>query len=82
MFVFCMSPFSKAFNSKHQLVEIENDKGSYATNHLLFIDDIKLMAKEEDVCKSMLDETMAFFKRVGLEINKKNLLPTQIYAQT
>lgn len=40
------------------------------TNHLLFIDDLKLFAHSEDTLKNMVDETENFFKTIGLEMNK------------
>ena len=40
-FVLCMDPLSKKLNLIYPKVEVETDKMSYTSNHLLFIDDLK-----------------------------------------
>jgi hypothetical protein len=42
----------------------------YATNHLLFVDDLKLMAESDEDLKMFMKETKEFFKAIGLEMNK------------
>ncbi|XP_015189380.1 PREDICTED: uncharacterized protein LOC107073304 [Polistes dominula] len=72
LFVICMDPLSKKLNSIYPMVnvEIEKDK-SYMTNHLLFIDDIKLISKDKEILKRLMTEVMKFFELVGLEKNKE-----------
>ena len=42
----------------------------YITNHLLFVDDLKLLAESEETLKLLMKETKGFFDTVGLELNK------------
>jgi hypothetical protein len=72
LFVVCMDPLSKCLNAKFPMVQIPiNKEESYSTNHLLFIDDLKLMAENETTLEKMLEETLEFCKTVNLEINPK-----------
>jgi hypothetical protein len=50
------------------MVQIPIDKEeSYSTNHLLFIDDLKLLAENETTLGKMMEETMEFCKIVILK---------------
>ncbi|KAF9761631.1 hypothetical protein NGRA_2506 [Nosema granulosis] len=52
------------------MVQIPIDKEEcYSTNHLLFIDDLKLLAEDESTLGKMMEETMEFCETVNLEIN-------------
>lgn len=65
-----MVPLSKLLNSMFPKVQIPiNEKRSYCTNHLLFIDDLKIMAERESTVQIITNETKRFFSIVGLEIN-------------
>lgn len=70
LFVLCLDPLSKRLNGIFPKVEVKTDERNYMTNHLLFIDDLKLFAHSEDTLKNMVDETENFFKTIGLEMNK------------
>jgi Reverse transcriptase (RNA-dependent DNA polymerase) len=69
LFVLCIDPLSKKLNSKFEKITIKTDGDSHLTNHLLFIDDLKLFSIKDDVVKEMVDETKKFFKTIGLELN-------------
>ena len=49
---------------------IKTEAEDYVTNHLLFIDDLKLYSEQENILKAMCDETENFFNVVGLERNR------------
>ncbi|KAL6120577.1 hypothetical protein NUSPORA_02671 [Nucleospora cyclopteri] len=70
LFVLCMDPMSRKLNGKYPKVTAHSEDGTYACNHLLFIDDLKLLACDDSDLKGLLDETKRFFEVVGLEINK------------
>ena len=71
LFVLCMDPLSRKLNTMHQKVCIKTEAGFYTTNHLLFIDDLKLLAEDETSLSAMVEETKKFFSTVGLEMNKE-----------
>lgn len=71
LFVLCMDPLSRKLNSKYLKVGVQTDSQSFVTNHLLFIDDLKLLAENEDNLKAMKEETKNFFSAVGLEMNRE-----------
>ena len=66
-----MDPLSRQLNGLYPKVSVKTDQGFYNTNHLLFIDDLKLLAKDEITMVAMLNQTKEFFTAVGLEINKE-----------
>ncbi|EQB59819.1 hypothetical protein NAPIS_ORF02647 [Vairimorpha apis BRL 01] len=70
LFVLCMDPLSRKLNSKYPKVGVQTDDKRFVTNHLLFIDDLKLLAESDVVLKLMKEETKNFFRCVGLEMNK------------
>ncbi|KAI5173816.1 hypothetical protein PAEPH01_2040 [Pancytospora epiphaga] len=43
----------------------------HSTNHLLFINDLKLLVETDDALSLMTKEVIQFFDVVGLEINKE-----------
>jgi len=70
LFVLCIDPLSRQLNSRYQKVNISTESGMYITNHLLFIDDLKLMAESDEVLIELMKETKEFFRTIGLEMNK------------
>lgn len=70
LFVLCMDLLGRQLNAEHPKVQIrlENER-AHITNHLLFIDDLKLMATDDENLIRMLNVTKRFFKTVGLEMN-------------
>ena len=70
-FLFVYGPVEQETQWKIPKVEVKLEKESFCSNHLLFIDDLKLFAKNEDGLKEMMQETQNFFKVVGLEMNKE-----------
>lgn len=73
LFVLCVDPLSRRLNEKHRkvCVDLEIDAESHATNHLLFIDDLKLLAPDTETLAALTRETERFFEAVGLEINRQ-----------
>ena len=70
LFVLCMDPLSRRLNGMYPKVSVPTSRGDdYVTNHLLFIDDLKLLSLEEDNLKKMSREVVSFFRTVGLEMN-------------
>ncbi|KAF7682506.1 Retrovirus-related Pol polyprotein from type-2 retrotransposable element R2DM [Astathelohania contejeani] len=71
LFVLCIDPLSRRLNERYPNVSIHAEKISHATNHLLFIDDLKLLATNSTVMGNMVKETESFFKAIGLEIKRE-----------
>ena len=70
LFVLCMDPLSRKLNCTFPKVGIKTDEEHYVTNHLLFIDDLKLYSEKEEILLQMCEETEKFFNVVGLERNR------------
>ena len=82
LFVLCIDPLSRQLNGMHQKANVATDFGMYTTNHLLFIDDLKLMAYSDEVMKKVMEKTKEFFKAIGLEMNKdKSATNTEACAE-
>ncbi|KAI4293532.1 hypothetical protein PAPHI01_2806, partial [Pancytospora philotis] len=43
----------------------------HVTNHLFFVDDLKLLVLDDDTLARMTEETKRFYNAVGLEINRE-----------
>ncbi|KAK1348888.1 hypothetical protein LUQ84_002032 [Hamiltosporidium tvaerminnensis] len=65
-----MDPLSRKFNEKYAKVTIQTEDASHSTNHLVFIDDLKLLAKDGTTLEKMTEEVKMFMKNIGLEINR------------
>ncbi|TBU10378.1 reverse transcriptase [Hamiltosporidium tvaerminnensis] len=76
LFVLCMDPLSRKLNEKYTKVTIKTDTESQATNHLLFIDDLKLLAEDGQTLQEMTEEVIKFMNNIGFEINKEKLATT------
>lgn len=70
LFVLCMDPLRRKLNSLYPKIGVQTDTQSFATNHLLFIDDLKLMAVTVEHLKVLNEETKKFFSAVGLGVKK------------
>ncbi|TBU20728.1 reverse transcriptase [Hamiltosporidium tvaerminnensis] len=71
LFVLCMDSLSRKLNEKYSKGTIKTDAESHATNHLLFIDDLKLLAEDGQTLEEMTEEVKKFMNNIGLEINKE-----------
>ncbi|TBU10118.1 reverse transcriptase, partial [Hamiltosporidium tvaerminnensis] len=71
LFVLSMNPLSRKLNEKVTKVTVQTDAESYSTNHLLFIDDLKHLAKDSSTLSAMTGEAKEFLEVIGLEINKE-----------
>ncbi|KAI4293398.1 hypothetical protein PAPHI01_2672 [Pancytospora philotis] len=72
LFALCLDPLSRALNSKYPKPEIDAGTGrTHGVNHLLFVDDLKLFARNDNHLATLAAETTAFFKAVGFEMNKE-----------
>ncbi|KAF7680930.1 Retrovirus-related Pol polyprotein from type-2 retrotransposable element R2DM [Astathelohania contejeani] len=70
LFVLCIDPLSRRLNERYPKVVMHAEEASHATNHLLFIDDFKLLSKDSIVMGSMVEEAKSFFSAIELEINR------------
>jgi Reverse transcriptase (RNA-dependent DNA polymerase) len=70
LFVLFVDPLSRQLNGIHKKVNVSTESAMYSTNHLLFLDDQKLMAESDEEMKMLMKETKEFFKAIGLEMNK------------
>ena len=77
-----MDPLSRKLNGRYPKVEVKLEKESFCSNHLLFIDDLKLFAESEDGLKEMMQETQNFFKVVGLEMNKEKSATNSLSSES
>ena len=60
---------------------MSTDTGMHVTNHLLFVDDLKLLAMNDGDLARLSNETQQFFDTVGLEINRdKSATNSQVCA--
>lgn len=75
LFVLCIDALSRRLNEKYPKVSVETNGNAngehHTTKHLLFIDDLKILAESDDVLVQMVQETKTFLNTIGLEINRK-----------
>ena len=63
-------------------MEVETGNEVSACNRLLFIENLKLLAKKEEALNEMMIEAQEFLRVVGLELNLKSLLQMPRYVRT
>ncbi|XP_029654480.1 uncharacterized protein LOC115227916 [Octopus sinensis] len=69
-----MDPLSRILNQKFPKICIDQNDPSqitYSTNHLLFIDDLKILAEKEDTILRMMDSIDEYFSVVGVRRNSE-----------
>ena len=71
LFVLCLEPLSRRLNARCKKVGYESPDMAFKTNHLIFIDDIKLLAEDECELKKLSDDTNKFLNQIGMEINRE-----------
>jgi len=67
LFVLAMEPISKILNSKHDVVQT----GQLARNHLIFVDDIKLIAETDAELDRMCLTAGDCLERMGFVMNRE-----------
>ena len=71
LFALCVDPLSRTLNGVYPMVEVRTGSSiTHSVNHLLFVDDLKLLARDDSTLAAMARETREFFDTVGLEINR------------
>jgi len=75
-----MDPLSRKLNIHYPKVLVQTSHEMHITNHLLFIDDLKLLALNEADLSRMTSETERFFKVIGLEIKHEKSQQIPIYV--
>ena len=60
------------------MVTVHTGDSTHSTNHLLFIDDLKLLDASGDNLKAMVNETNQFFETIGLVINSEKSTTNEI----
>ena len=66
LFVLAMQPLTKLLHNTVDTLTIGDSNHSMALNHLLFMDDLKLFARDTDSLGKLLSKTKEFFTEVGL----------------
>jgi Reverse transcriptase (RNA-dependent DNA polymerase) len=63
LFVLCIDPLSR----QNKKVNCSTESVMSAANHLLFVDDLKLMVAGDEDLKMLMKETKEFFKLLDLK---------------
>ncbi|TBU10092.1 reverse transcriptase, partial [Hamiltosporidium tvaerminnensis] len=71
LFGLCMDSLSRKLNENYTKVTVQTDAESHSTNYLLFIDDLKLFAKDSSTMSAMTDEAKEFLEVIALVIYKE-----------
>ncbi|XP_029655879.1 uncharacterized protein LOC115229710 [Octopus sinensis] len=69
LFVLCLEPLSRLLNGRHEQLSITHEGRLFNTNHLVFIDDIKLFARSSNQLRSMGECVNEFLGKIGLQLN-------------
>ena len=80
LFVLCLDPLSRWLNENFPKVTIKTENESHTTNHLIFIDDLKLLATSDIILTRMMNEAKIFLNSIGLEINPKKSATNSIFC--
>ncbi|OIR56341.1 MAG: uncharacterized protein A8A55_2913, partial [Amphiamblys sp. WSBS2006] len=84
LFVLSLEPVSRMLNRMGKVEEVSAGR-EVGTNHLLFVDDIKLYARDKETLAELLHEAKSTLQVIGLEINHEksatNEKTTEQYAR-
>lgn len=70
LFVICMNSLSRRLNERFPEITVQTRSGeSFATNHLLFVENLKLLFHDQNTMIELLKTTKKFFAIIGLKIN-------------
>lgn len=67
LFVLCMDGLSGRLDEKLGKVAVKTNGEHQTTNHLLFVDDLKMLGESDDGLAKMVQETKIFVSAMGLE---------------
>ena len=73
-FLFCLALNELSKNLTSNFPEIETNNNTHRphrTNHLIYMDDIKLISKDKHTLKEMIECTRENLENIGLELNQK-----------
>ncbi|KAG0435477.1 LINE-1 reverse transcriptase like protein [Dictyocoela muelleri] len=71
IFTLCMEPVSRILNQHHNpKVEIKYKDIEFSINHLLYMDDIKIFAEDDEKLKNLTTEFTKTLNKIGLKHNK------------
>ena len=80
LFVLVMQPFTLRLENSFPKLEI-GESSKIEVNHLLFMDDLKLLAEDKETLSDLLKATGEFFSLIGLELNAKKSARTEAYGE-
>nr|XP_027199818.1 uncharacterized protein LOC113793939 [Dermatophagoides pteronyssinus] len=69
LFVLALEPLSRILNRKCEKISVRDTE--LKRNHILFIDDIKLFAKNRDALNEICKETREWLNQIGLKTNEE-----------
>ena len=69
LFVIAMEPLSRCLNKN--CVKVRAGQTDLETNHLIFIDDIKLFANDKNTLKELCDRTKEVLEGIGFQTNEQ-----------
>ncbi|MEG0619338.1 MAG: reverse transcriptase family protein, partial [Bacilli bacterium] len=71
LFIIYINEFSKKLNESNYKINISNtdSQETYQINHLTFIDDIKIFAKDEKILEKLVEQSKIILKDLGFDIN-------------
>ncbi|KAI5150893.1 hypothetical protein ENBRE01_1768 [Enteropsectra breve] len=86
LFVTCIEPLSRILNGNMEKVFIEDSKGKYyKSNHLIFIDDIKVFARNEKALEQICTQIERYLTLIGFTINQsksaKNVESEKVFGR-
>ena len=76
-----MQPLSKLLHNTVDTLTIGDFNHNIALNHLLFMNDLKLFARDTDSLGKLLSKTKEFFAEVGLSLNAQKSAGSEDYME-
>ena len=81
LFVLAMQPLTKLLHSTVDTLTIGDFNNSMTLNHLLFMDGLKLFARDTDSLGKLLNNTKEFFAKAGLSLNAQKSAHSSDYTK-
>ena len=81
LFVLAMQPLTKLLHSTVGTLTIGDSSHSMTLNHLLFVDNLKLFARDTNSLGKLLSKTKEFFAEAGLSLNAQKSARSSDYTE-
>ena len=76
-----MQPHTKVLHKEFETLRVDNTSDNVELNHFLYMDDLKLLARNKETLSTLLQATETFFAKLGFSLDASNSARTECYER-